>query len=427
MKAVVLGLGASGVAAAKLLVHQGWSVTGVDLRTNLPRIPGVTMELGPHRRETFLAADRVVVSPGVPSTQPDVVAAEAAGIEVWSELALAVDHLGDVPMVGITGTNGKSTVTHFTGQLLGRDQRVFVGGNLGVPVSEAALDGGYEAFVLECSSYQLERPGGFRPHIGVILNLTPDHLARHGTMRGYAAAKAQLFDNLDANDVRLVAREPLLEAAVADKPGTAAWIGENVRRVDNQVHVDLPHLQATVSLDAFTVPGEHNKDNAAVAVAMALFMGAPLASVQAGVGELTALAHRMATVPTTDGRRWIDDSKSTNVASTLAALRGRTTPTLLLLGGEAKGAGFVELTGHLQAVRHVVCFGGSGRAIHEELSLAGVATLRVDRMADAVAMARSLSSPGDDVLLSPGCASFDEFDDFTHRGRVFADLVRGET
>jgi UDP-N-acetylmuramoylalanine--D-glutamate ligase len=426
MKAVVLGLGASGEAAARLLVHQGHAVTGVDQRTGLAPIPGVHLELGEPRIETFTAADLVVVSPGVPPTHPGVVAAEAAGIPVWSELALALDHLGDVPVVGITGTNGKSTVTHFTGQLLAREHRVFVGGNLGVPVSQAALEGDHDVYVLETSSYQLERPGPLRPHIGVILNLTPDHLARHGTMEGYAAAKAQLFDNLHPDDVRLVAREPLLEAAVADKPGFAAWIGEHVRRDGETVHVDLPGCRATVTLAGFTVAGQHNRDNAAVAVALALYMGASPQAVQDGIPALTALDHRMATVPTTDGLRWIDDSKSTNVDSTLAALRGRTTPTVLLLGGEAKGPGFSALTGHLEAVKHIVCFGGSGRDIHDELSLCGVATFRVDTLEEAVAMARGLASTGDDVLLSPGCASFDAFTDFTHRGRVFAALARGD-
>lgn len=427
MKAVVLGLGASGVAAARLLVRRGWEVVGVDVREDLEPIPGVTLELGcPHRRETFLSADRIVVSPGVPSTQPDIVAAEAAGVPVDSEIGLAVEHLGDVPVVGITGTNGKSTVTHFTGQLLGRDRRVFVGGNLGTPLA-AAVDTPYDAYVLELSSYQLERPGALRPRVGVILNLTPDHLARHGTMEGYAAAKAQLFDNLGPDDLALIpADDPTLRAAVEGKPGRHAWIGAEpgVVRLGTDVRVRLPGLHADLDLSGLSVPGEHNLDNAAVAATLALVMGADVDGVQAGIAGLSALEHRMQPVPTGDGRRWIDDSKATNVASTLAALRGRTTPTVLLLGGQAKGPGFVELLPFLGAVHTIVCFGGSGPAIHDELAAVGQASVLVGSIEDAVQVARERSKPGDDVLLSPGCASFDAFTNFMERGRVFARLAR---
>lgn len=426
MKAVVLGLGASGVAAARLLVRMGYEVTGVDLRSELPPIPGVRLELGPHRRETFLEADRIVVSPGVPSTQPDIVAAEAAGIPVDSEIGLALEFLGDVPVVGITGTNGKSTVTHFTGQLLGREKQVFVGGNLGTPLA-SAVDTSYDAFVLELSSYQLERPGSLRPRIGVVLNLTPDHLARHGTMEGYAAAKAQLFDNLGPGDLALIPVDaPLIRAAVHDKPGTHVWIGAEpgVLREGRSVRVRLPGISADLDLSGLQVPGEHNLDNAAVAAALALAMGASVQSVQAGIPELTALEHRMQTVPTNDGRRWIDDSKATNVASTLAALKGRTTPTVLLLGGEAKqGDRFAELVPHLQAVHTTICFGGSGPAIHAELLEAGHTAERVGSLAEAVLLARTASQTGDDVLLSPGCASFDAYANFMERGRDFARLA----
>ncbi|MCB9670973.1 MAG: UDP-N-acetylmuramoyl-L-alanine--D-glutamate ligase [Alphaproteobacteria bacterium] len=425
MKAVVLGLGASGVAAARLLVQQGWDVTGVDLREHLPPIAGVTMELGPHRRETFLAADRIVVSPGVPSTQPDIVAAEAAGIPVWSEVALAVDHLGDVPIVGITGTNGKSTVTHFTGQLLGREHATFVGGNLGTPLS-AAVDTPYAIYVLELSSYQLERPGSLRPRAGVILNLTPDHLARHGDMRGYAAAKARLFDNLGPGDLALVPHDDaLLREAVRDKPGTHAWLGAEpgIVREGRVARIRLPDIDADIDLSGLTVPGEHNLDNAAVAAGLALAMGASVRSVQDGIRDLTALEHRMQPVPTSDGRRWIDDSKATNVASTLAALKGRTVPTVLLLGGQSKGPGFAALAGHLASVHTVICFGGDGPAIHAELAGVGVASTLVGSLGDAVELARERSAPGDDVLLSPGCASFDAFTDFAHRGREFARMA----
>ena len=210
LRVVVVGLGASGRAAAALCAARGADVVGVDLRAEVPPIEGVALELGPHRRETFTSADLIVVSPGVPSTQPDVLAAEAAGVAVIGELGLAASLLPDLVMVGITGTNGKSTVTAFTGQILrNAGLRTFVGGNLGNPLSNAVprthgapVD--YDVAVVECSSYQLERAGDFRPRVAVILNLTPDHLARHGTMEGYAAAKARIFANQGPSDLGLL-------------------------------------------------------------------------------------------------------------------------------------------------------------------------------------------------------------------------------
>jgi UDP-N-acetylmuramoylalanine--D-glutamate ligase len=195
-KVLVVGLARSGRAAARLAHRHGARVVGVDLRTGLDPIDGVLLELGPHRRERFEDADTIVVSPGIPLTQPDLAWALGAGKDVIGELGFALRFL-TAPVVAITGTNGKSTTTSFTGQLLAAcGFRPFVGGNLGTPLCEAALgDEAHDVLVVEVSSYQLERAGAFRPRAGVILNLTPDHLARHGDMDGYARAKLKLFED----------------------------------------------------------------------------------------------------------------------------------------------------------------------------------------------------------------------------------------
>jgi UDP-N-acetylmuramoylalanine--D-glutamate ligase len=428
-RVVVLGLAHSGRAACALLRDRGADVVGLDLRTDVAAIEGVRLELGPHRRETFLGADLVVTSPGVPSAQPDLVAARSAGVPVVGEVALAwafADPRVKDRCVGVTGTNGKSTVTWFTGQLLAAaGMKPFVGGNLGRPLSEA-VGGDFDAAAVEVSSYQLEAAGDFRPRAGVILNLTPDHLARHGTMEGYAAAKARLFAHMGPDDLAVIPHDPLLEAACGSTGGRRAWLGDlpGVVRVGRTARVRLPSgLDVELDLGGVKVPGEHNLDNAATAALLALAVGAGVASVQAGLGALTALAHRMEVVGEHDGVLWINDSKATNVDAARVGLSGLDRPAVVLLGGEAKGRGFVELAPALRRQRAVVCFGGSGPAIADELASVGIEAVRVPWLADAVTVAAELARPGDVVLLSPGCASFDEFQNFEHRGRAFRELV----
>jgi UDP-N-acetylmuramoylalanine--D-glutamate ligase len=431
-RVVVVGLGASGVAAARLCAARGASVTGVDLRPEAPEIDGVTVVRGPHPDAPFREADLIVVSPGVPFEQPQVRAAERAGVPVLGEIGLAATLLGDLPIVGITGTNGKSTVTSFTGQILAAcGVRAFVGGNLGEPLAGAVpAEGGpppFEVAVVECSSYQLERAGPLRPKAATILNLTPDHLARHGTMEAYAAAKARLLRLQGEGDLALLGRNPWIDVAAAGQgSGARGWIGEAPGvAIDGVVaKVRLPGITADVPLDGLRVPGAHNRSNAAVAASLALWMGAPADGVAAAIGGLVALPHRMQIVAEAGGVVWIDDSKATNVEAAEVGIGGLARPAVVLLGGQAKGPGFAALAPLLARHRAVVTFGGSGPDIAAELRGAGVAVHEVGPLADAVALAATLAAPGDAVLLSPGCASFDAFTNFEHRGRVFAALAR---
>jgi UDP-N-acetylmuramoylalanine--D-glutamate ligase len=277
---VVMGLGKSGRAAAELAASRGAEVVGVDLRADLPPLPGVSLQLGPHRRDTFLSADVVVVSPGVPMTQPDLWAAARNGADVVGELAFALRYL-EVPVAAVTGTNGKSTVTWFVGQLLnGAGINAFVGGNLGTPLS-SAVSKDWDALVVEVSSYQMEWPGRWSPEIAVVLNLTPDHLGRHGTMDNYGASKCRLFRYMDEEKLAAIPASDERLARLADHAGGGQriWLGAHPGVVmDGRcAHIRLPEcgsgglsvVDVTLSLDDFRVPGAHNLANAGVAAMIA--------------------------------------------------------------------------------------------------------------------------------------------------------------
>lgn len=423
-RVAVVGLGLSGRAAASLALRLGAEVVAVDTREHLETPEGVRR--GTDWTEELCAAELVVVSPGVAAAHPAIQAAIAAGVDVVGELGFA-DRFVDVPTIGITGTNGKSTVTSFVGTLLqAAGRKTFVGGNLGTPLSTAVGES-WDAAVIEVSSYQLELPGNFAPEVAIVLNLTPDHLARHGTMEGYAEAKVRIFARQGPEDIAIlpVWDERLRTAAEGQGSGQRVALGAlpGVRREGRRAEVQLRGTTVVFDLSEVDVPGAHNLDHAATAAALTYALGLSVDEIHEGLGRLEALPHRMQPVPSDDGVLWIDDSKATNIASTHVAVAGLDRAAVVLLGGEAKGPGFAELADALQRHRAVLCFGGSGEAIAAELTQAGVAVEHVPWMDDAVARARALAQPGDAVLLSPGCASFDAYDNFAHRGRVFAQLV----
>lgn len=425
-RVVVMGLARSGRAAARLCIREGARVTCTDLRRDLAPVPGCEMVLGEHRRRDFLQADLVVLSPGVPATQADVRAAAAAGVPILGELALAAERIR-APLAAVTGTNGKSTVTHFTGQLLaGAGSRCFVGGNIGRPLSEAVESAEpWDHVVAEVSSYQLEWPGALAPKAACVLNLTPDHLGRHGTMDNYGATKCRVFDRMGPDAAAILpAGDERLAHLAAGRGGRRLWIGASpgVRLEGDDIVMEPGDgRRLRVSLKGFAVPGEHNRWNAAVASLLAIEVGADPDALNPAA--LTALAHRMEPVGTVDGVRWINDSKATNAAAALTGLRGMAGPALALLGGDGKdGEDYASLEPALVGSPAVICFGRSGPEIAE--ALRALEPRLVANMAEAVALARALARPGDTVALSPACASFDEFDDFEHRGDVFRALVQ---
>ena len=423
---VVVGLGVSGRAAATLALSKGAQVVGLDQSAACTPMDGVRLVTGDLDVAELLAADLVLVSPGIAAAHPALVQARQAGVPMVGELAFAA-RFATVPIVAISGTNGKSTVTWFTQQLLtAAGYNPFVGGNLGRAACEA-VGSEHDVWVLEVSSYQLELAEGFQPSVAVVLNLTPDHLGRHGDMDGYAHAKTDIFRSQNSENVAILpVDDAFLMAAARRYPlKRLAHLGglPGVRRIGVTATVEWGDVRGQVDLSGLTVPGEHNKDNAATAVLLAVALGASLDAVAAAVPSLTGLSHRMEIVAEADGVLVINDSKATNIDAARTGIVGLDRPAVVLVGGESKGPGFAELAPLLTNQRAVIAFGQDGPAIADELVAAGVSVVRVSSMEEALDRALSLAKSGDAILLSPGCASFDAYRNFAHRGDVFRSLV----
>ncbi len=432
MNAIVVGLGASGDAAARLLHARGAKVVATDSRPSAPPIPGVEMVLGGHQGVDFLGADLIVVSPGVPNL-PVLREAERRGVRIVGELELASWYV-DAEIIAIGGTNGKSTTTELCAALCATSGKpVFAGGNLGTPLARAVLDGdpGVAAggiAVLEVSSFQLERVAGFRPRASVLMNITPDHLDRYPSFEAYAVAKGGAFRAQTSDDVAIVPHGDALCARIAslgygrlqtiDGPTPASIGVEGDQLVDRLGGVTMP-------LSTFRLEGRHNVTNLCAAWAAARTLTAPaaFASAVAGFG---ALAHRTAFVAEQNGVRFYDDSKGTNVGASVTALLGMREPrTVLIAGGRDKGGSYAPLVDALRAKgRAVVVIGEAAELIAAAVGDA-LPIVRAASMEEAVAAAASFAEPGDAVLLSPACSSFDMFKDYKHRGDVFVAAVRG--
>jgi UDP-N-acetylmuramoylalanine--D-glutamate ligase len=457
VRVTVVGMGRSGVAMAEHLLLRGATVTCTDRSPEHPPIEGARCVFGRQDERDLLDADLIVVSPGVPAASPQLSAAAAAGVPMVGELGLAAALLRarGLPIVAITGTNGKSTTTWFTAQLLDMaGLPSFRGGNLGTPPTELATalllgrptpdgaggqhaPGAIRAAVLEVSSYQLELPGPLKVDAACILNLTPDHLGRHGDMPGYAQAKLKLLSRvapgglalLPADDAHL--RKDLVPGGVPDGV-SLGFIGGEAEGTGPGVSARGPAITlrggpdpGALDASALPVPGAHNVENTAVAAMLAVWIGARRAALS--LGQLVALPHRMQPVPSQDGRRWINDSKATNLDATQVGLRGVPVGSTLLLGGQGKeGADYATLVPDLLAGEHrVICFGADGGLIAAALRAAApsLPVRRSRTLATAVAAAAAHTPEGQTVLLSPACASFDEFRNFEHRGEEFAALV----
>jgi UDP-N-acetylmuramoylalanine--D-glutamate ligase len=423
-RVLVVGMGRSGVAAARLALREGAVVTCTDQRGDAKPVEGAKLVYGRHDEADFRRAQLVVVSPGVPASHPLLAVARSAGAEVVGELGFAFDRV-DVPVLAVTGTNGKSTTTFLLGQLLAQaGQRPFVGGNLGTPLS-LAVGGDFTIAAVEVSSYQLELPGRFRPRAAAILNLQPDHLARHGDLATYAAAKCRVFEHMTPEDLAVVG--PPLEGVPWPLEGVRAplrFLGRapGVSVSDRALVFSGTTDDGELDLRSFPLLGRHNVENLAAALLLAMHAGVRRDQVR--LVELRGLAHRLELV--VDGPvRFIDDSKATNVDAALvgiAAVSGAPGTTVVLLGGEGKaGADYARLAPALRGAR-VVCFGASGA----EIARAVPATV-VRGLEEAVRVARTLAGTRGTVLLSPACASFDEFESFEDRGQHFKAWAQGAT
>jgi len=432
-KVLVMGMARSGIAAARYAIDAGAQVTVTDLRENAPRIKGAKHIYGRHDTQDFIDADLVVVSPGIPANVSVLETARQTGATVMSEIGFAAEIIQSrgIPIIAITGTNGKSSVTWFVSQLLeAAGYSVFVGGNLGTALSELALSNDQPDYaVVEVSSYQLELPGMLAPIAAAVLNLTPDHLARHGTMENYGQTKSQIFQNMTAGGYAAIPHKrnsnPNALVTHGDTQAMPIWLDRfpGVERDGETITLKGTPDDGQIQLSGLPLFGEHNLDNAAAATLLCICSGVPRHAIKPDV--LSALPHRLETVHTSKrGVIWINDSKATNVDAALVGIRSMVSPTIVLLGGAAKdGSDYSRLNNALEPhARIVLCFGDAGPRISEAIVAPKVDV--VSTLADAVLMAAKCADNEDVVLLSPACASFDEFNNFEERGESFATLAR---
>jgi len=409
-RALVLGLARSGQAAALALVRRGVPTVGVDraddLDTGRLAEAGVEIHLGTEEEGLLDDVELLIKSPGVPGESPLATAAHARGIPIWSEIELGFRLLGN-PFIGITGTNGKTTTTELLGAMFrAAGTPVAVAGNVGRPLT--SFDGALEKdgwIVCELSSFQLEDVHRLRPRVAVLLNLEPDHLDRHDSYDAYREAKLRIFENQTEADVAVVPRdfEPI--------PGGADRV---------EFHADDPLPAEPL------IPGEHNRENAAAATAAARAAGIEEDAIAEALRTFPGVEHRLELVAELEGVRFVNDSKATNTAAArrgIAAYAGR--PLRLILGGSLKGESFDELAEELPAsVRSIDLIGEATEQLAASLGRAGRSFRRSGDLATAVGAAAGDAEPGDVVLLSPACASYDQFRDFEERGETFRRLVR---
>jgi UDP-N-acetylmuramoylalanine--D-glutamate ligase len=408
-RVLVVGLARSGEAAALALARRGVEVVGVDRRATDAigrlREVGVEVVVGADDPALLDGVQTIVKSPGVPREAPLVEAARRRGLTIWSEVELGSRLLPN-PVLGVTGTNGKTTTAELLGEMFRSAGRaVSVAGNVGRPLT--GLDGtvGSDAWVVcELSSFQLEDIEDFRPRVAVLLNVTPDHLDRHGTLEAYRAAKLRIFENQTAEDVAVVPR------------GFAAVPGAG-RRVE---FAGLDELPAEPR-----IPGEHNRENAVAATAAARAAGLEDEAIAAALRSFAGVPHRLELIREVEGVRFVNDSKATNPEAAERALTAYPPGLRLILGGSRKGTRFAGLAEAMASrrVARAYLIGESADELAEALVAAGVAFRHSGDLESAVRDAFADADPGDVVLLSPACASFDQFEDYEDRGARFRELV----
>lgn len=425
-KVIVVGLGKSGIAATRLCARLGARVVATDSALAERLAPEVTqlpaeVVLGGHGGVDFLGADLIVVSPGVP-TFGALADAERAGVRVIGELSLSASHIR-APLLFVGGTNGKSTTTTLLGELLvAAGLKVFVGGNLGTPAAEAA-ERELHAAVLEVSSFQLERAAGIKPKVSILLNVTEDHLDRYASFQDYADAKGNAFVSQDAGDFAIIPQGDA-ECGRQARRGAGKLVEVGRAGADYVVGDGVILESATgerFDLRGTQLHGLHNHHNAAFAIAAARALQAPGLAVQRALLDFVPLAHRMALVTEARGVRFYDDSKGTNVGAAVTALLGLSEARgVLIAGGRDKLGSYAPLVSALREKgRAAVLIGEAADKIAEAIGDAVPVARAVD-MPDAVRRAFELAQPGDAVLLSPACSSFDMFKSYADRGERFA-------
>ncbi len=445
-RVLVVGLGKSGISAALYLRWLGARVTVSDSRSGealAKEIPalldaGVMVETGGHGVLTFRRQDLIVVSPGVPLSTPEIQKVLAFGVPLIGELELASQGLKG-HIIAITGSNGKTTTTMLVGHILQQAGiETKVGGNIGLPVVELIGESTDDTWnVLEVSSFQLETIDTFRPAIAAVLNITPDHLDRHGTFENYAAVKARITENQLAEDFLVLNAEDKPTQMVAAKTKAQIFWFSAVRRIKQGafVHGDGVYFLATeggtpepiMPVAEIPLRGSHNVENVLAAVAMARLAGVSAQQVRAGVASFHAVEHRLQFVRQVRGVDYYNDSKATNVDATAKALASFAGGVHLILGGKDKGSDYTELLPLLRERTVAVYTIGAAAEIIERQLADEIMLQRAGTLDRAVSLAAAAAQPGETVLLAPACSSFDQFENYEHRGRVFAELVNALT
>ena len=439
-RVLVVGLGKSGVTAATFLRDRGARVTVSDaktedqLRSAIPALldKGISVETGRHGERTFRDQDLIVVSPGVPGDVPQLEKARAQGIPIIGEVELASRFLRG-HIIAITGSNGKTTTTALAGDVIGMGgYEVLVGGNIGTPAISLVADATSDTYnVLEISSFQLESIQTFHPEIAVILNITPDHLDRHHSFDAYVRAKARIFENQTAQDHAVLNADDPTCAVLAGKTKAQMHWFSRMKKVERGAFLhegkifsrDEGGEQEIMPASGITLKGSHNLENVLAAVCVGRIVGCEPHRIRRAVEEFKAVEHRLEYVTTIQGVEYYNDSKATNVDAAIKALESFPGNIHIILGGKDKGSDYSMLKDLLRArAKRVYTIGAAAEKI--ELQLAGaVPVFRAETLETAVKRAAESAAAGDIVLLAPACASFDQFESYEHRGRVFKEAV----
>jgi UDP-N-acetylmuramoylalanine--D-glutamate ligase len=445
--ALIVGAARSGLAAAGFLIARGARVVLTDMRSEGELAPALAslreraldsgdlvLELGGHRPENFRSCDFVVVSPGVPLALPMFDESRRAGIPILAEVELAFRHLRG-KILGITGSNGKTTTTTLVTELLrGAGLRGYAAGNIGPPlISFAEASTPDDLYVVELSSFQLEAILQFRPLVGAILNLTPDHMDRYRDLACYIGAKQRIFMNQARSDFAVLNRDDPRTAAMAGQVCAAPVLFSRQSEVAHGTCIQAGRLvfrNQGEETDLFAAAdirlrGSHNLENVLAASAIALLAGAAPGALEGVVRAFTGVEHRLEWVAEIQGVQYYNDSKATNVDAAMRSLEAFPRNILLIAGGRDKGGDFMPLRPLVaQRVKHLILLGEAAGKIREALSDV-VETSDAASLAEAVLLAGRKAAPGDIVLLAPACASFDMFQNYEHRGLVFKETVRG--
>jgi UDP-N-acetylmuramoylalanine--D-glutamate ligase len=439
-RVLVVGLARTGVATALFCSARGAIVTATESRTEAEigesvaklRAAGVTLELGGHLEKTFRLQDLIVPSPGVPADFSLLMTAKSGGVTIWSEIELAYRFLQGT-LIGITGSNGKTTTTALVEHILQTGGfPTVLAGNIGTPlISCVEATKRNTMTVVELSSFQLELIETFRPNISLFLNLTPDHLDRHRSMKIYGAAKARIFENQREEDAAILNADDPVTTSYAPTRPRVHWFSRKQRVAqgaylhdDDIVFRQDGAEEVIVTRGEISLVGAHNLENVLAAVVATRLAGATPLAVAKGVRSFTGVEHRLEFVAEVNGARYYNDSKATNVDATLKALDAFPGHILIILGGKDKGSDYTALQKPLREKAILALLIGAASEKIEKQIAGSVAIDRAGTLEHAIAHASQAARPGDVVLLAPACSSFDQFENYEHRGRVFKDLVR---